>query len=80
MIRQHFVVEGHAEENFIRDVLAPELWPLDILTDCHRVTTGRKRHRVFRGGLTSFQQLKNDLLLWMRQDQNPDAYFTTIST
>lgn len=78
MIRLHLVVEGQTEENFVRDVLAPELWQHGVVPDVHRVTTGRKRSRVFRGGIASYQQLKNDLLRWMKQDQKPDAWFSTM--
>lgn len=78
MIRLHVIVEGQTEETFVRGVLAEALWPHQIFPDAHRITTGRKRFRVFRGGLTTYQHLRRDLLLWMKQDQNPDAYFTTM--
>ena len=78
LIRLHVVAEGQTEENFIKAVLAPELWTYQVLTDVHRVTTGRRRSRVFRGGLTTYQQLRNDLHRWMTEDQNLDAHFTTM--
>lgn len=77
-MRLHLVVEGQTEENFVRDILAPELWPRGVIADVHRVSTGRKRSRVFRGGITSYQQLRNDLLRWMKQDRNPYAWFSTM--
>lgn len=72
------VVEGQTEETFVRDVLAPELWPRDIVTDVHRITTGRRHSRISRGGLTKYRHLEHDLRLWMRQDQNADAVFTSM--
>jgi hypothetical protein len=78
MIRLHAVVEGQTEETFVRDILAPEFGARAIFIDVHRITTGRRESRVFRGGITGYGQLKNDLVLWMKQDENPDAWFTTM--
>ncbi len=78
LIRLHAVVEGQTEETFVREVLALELGTKQLFVDAHRVTTGRRRGQRFRGGLTKYQQLKNDLVLWMKQDQNKDARFTTM--
>jgi hypothetical protein len=78
MIRLHAVVEGQAEETFVRDVLAPEFGARNVFVDAHRITTGRKRSRIFRGGISGYKQLKSDLVLWMKQDQHPDAWFTTM--
>src|SRR5262249_30356470 len=50
----------------------------EVFLDVHRVTTGRRRGRLFRGGLTSYQHLRSDLVRWIKQDQNPDAWFTTM--
>src|SRR5208283_3738942 len=78
MIRLHAVVEGQTEETFVRDVLAPELGVRNVFIDSHRVTTGRRRARVHRGGIVEYHQLKTDLSLWMKQDRHPDAWFTTM--
>lgn len=78
MIRLHAVVEGQTEETFIRDILAPEFGTQAVFIDVHRITTGRKRSKVFRGGITAYGQLKDDLVLWMKQNQNTDAWFTTM--
>ncbi len=74
----HVVVEGQTEETFVRDVLAPEFGAKDVFVDVHRVTTRRRERRIFRGGISGYGQLKCDLMLWMRQDQRPDAWFTTM--
>lgn len=78
MIRLHAVVEGQTEETFVRDVLGPEFGAQGVFVDVHRTTTGRKRSRIFRGGISGYNQLKRDLVLWMKQDKRPDAWFTTM--
>ena len=78
MIRLHAVVEGQTEETFVRDFLAPEFGTQGISMDAHRITTARRRLQVFRGGIVSYDQLKSDLVLWMKQDQRSDAWFTTM--
>ena len=78
MIRLHLVVEGQTEETFVRDVLAPELGQHSIATDVHRITTGRRRDRSFRGGFVKYDHLQNDLTLWMKQDRQEDAWFSTM--
>jgi hypothetical protein len=72
------VVEGQTEEAFVNEILAPELGSHRVFIDTHSITTGRKRGRVFRGGWDSYRKLLRDLVLWMKQDQNPDACFTTM--
>ena len=59
-------------------MLAPELGASGIFIDAHSITTGRRRGRLFRGGYDSYTKLVRDLVLWMKQDQNPDAWFTTM--
>jgi len=78
VIRLHLVVEGQTEETFVRDVLAPELGRHSIAADVHRITTGRRRDRSFRGGFVSYDHLRNDLALWMKQDRREDAWFSTM--
>lgn len=77
-MRLHFVVEGQTEETFVRTLLAPELGAREIFCDAHRVTTGRKHGKVYRGGLVSFAHLRKDLDLWMKQDKTRDSWFTTM--
>jgi len=77
-MRLHFLVEGQTEETFVRTVLAPELGATAIYCDAHRVTTGRKGAKLYRGGLVSFAHLRRDLELWMKQDRAADAWFTTM--
>lgn len=77
-MRLHFVVEGQTEETFVRDILAPEMARNGIYCDVHRVTTGRRKGKVFRGGVVNYLHLRNDLGLWIKQDNASDSWFTTM--
>jgi len=78
MIRLHFVVEGQTEETFVNQILAGVLADHFIVADAHKITTGRKRGTVYRGGFLTYDHLKNDLLLWMKQDGSSESLFTTM--
>jgi hypothetical protein len=78
LVRLHVVVEGQTEEAFMRDILAPLLGERAIFADVHRVTTGRKHSETYRGGLVRYHHLRRDLTLWMKQDQRPESWFTTM--
>jgi hypothetical protein len=78
MIRLHAVVEGQSEETFVNVILAPELGAKGVSVDCHCITTGRHRGIAHRGGIAKYQKLRSDLTLWTKQDQRPDAWFTTM--
>ena len=77
-MRLHFVVEGQTEETFVRNLLAPELGAMGIYCDAHRVTTGRRRGKVYRGGLVSFAHLRRDLELLDKARRASDSWFTTM--
>jgi uncharacterized protein CbrC (UPF0167 family) len=78
MIRLHFVVEGQTEETFVNDLLAPVLSRLNIFPDVRCVQTGRKHGKVYKGGITNYIKLKNDIRRWLKQDKHLDARFTTM--
>jgi hypothetical protein len=78
LTRINVVVEGQTEETFIRDVLAPEFGARGIGLYARAIMTGRKKGRVHRGGWDKFEKLQRDLILWMKEDANPDAWFTTM--
>jgi hypothetical protein len=43
------------------------------------IKTGRRKGKDYRGGLPGhYIYLENDLTLWMKEDQNTDAWFTTM--
>ena len=78
MIRLHFVVEGQTEETFVNQTLVPHLARLSVFSDARCVATSRKRGVKYRGGGNSYAKVKNDIALWMREDGNSDARFTTM--
>lgn len=87
MIRLNMIVEGQTEETFARDVLAEHLLTFQVYPYPRRVETGRKRipgageggKRIFRGGMTTYQKARNDILRWIKQEKgSPEAFVTTM--
>ena len=78
MIRLNCIVEGQTELGFISDVLKPHLAARQVFAFSRCVETSRKRGRVWRGGTVKYERFKRDLTRWMKEDQNPDARFTTM--
>jgi len=87
MTRLNMIVEGQTEETFVRDVLADHLVPFGVYPSARRVETGRKRipgsprggQRIFRGGMTTYQKARKDILRWIKQEQNsPDVFVSTM--
>jgi len=78
LVRLHMVVEGQTEETFVRDSLAPALGERSVFADVHRITTGRRGPKTYRGGFLTYEHLRRDLSLWMKHDQRHDSWFTTM--
>lgn len=76
--RLHFIVEGQTEETFVNRVLVPHLATQLAWGKARCVMTSRRRSIIYRGGLKSYSKAKRDIVLWMKEDQNPDAFFTTM--
>jgi hypothetical protein len=76
MRRLHFLVEGATERTFVNEVLEPELSSLNIFSDACCVQTGRKQDKRYKGGITNYIKLKNEILRWLKQDK--EAYLTTM--
>ena len=76
--RLHFIVEGQTEETFVNLVLVPQLAVHSVWGKARCVMTSRRRGVKYRGGLDSYARARNDIVLWMKEDQNPDAFFTTM--
>ena len=71
MKRVYVVVEGPTEESFIKEVLAPILWPREVyLTP---IILGSPGHQ---GGRTSYARVKKDVVVQLKQD--PTAYCSTM--
>ena len=77
-VRLHFIVEGQTEETFVNQTLRPHLERFAIWVKARCVETGHKGGVIYRGGIVSYQKARKDITLWMLEDQNPDARFTTM--
>lgn len=61
------LVEGQAEETFVRDVLAPALWSSEVVVTATQVATKRlKSGGKFKGGVTSYERVAYDLRQLLR--------------
>ena len=77
-VRLNFIVEGQTEESFVNHTLRPHLAAWSIWANARCVMTSKKDGVTYRGGLTSYLQAKRDIVLWIREDDNSDARFTTM--
>jgi hypothetical protein len=71
MTRVNIVVEGQAEENFVREFLCHHLAASDVFVTARLVTTSA----TGRGGVTNYQRIHHDVSRWCRQD--PRAVVTS---
>jgi hypothetical protein len=80
MIRLNVIVEGQTEEAFLHAVLEEHLAQREIFVAVRCVETSRdkKRHKIFRGGLLDYRRARDDLFRWMKEDQRPEAWFSTM--
>ncbi len=78
MIRLHIIAEGQTEEEFIKFILTDHLGYFNISTDVHCITTKRTKTKVYRGGAVSYEKIKKDIILWLKQDKDQKARFTTM--
>lgn len=80
MIRLNIVAEGQTEESFVNNILKPHLAFFNVFASVRCIETSRSRHynKIYRGGFIKYSKLKNDLELWMKQDDNPEVRFTTM--
>lgn len=77
-IRLNITAEGQTEERFIKQTLSDYFGHFNISTDVRCVLTSKDKHKCYRGGLISYQKARNDIVTWLKQDQNPDARFSTM--
>lgn len=78
MIRLNIIVEGQTEETFVNKLLGPHLGTFNVFASARCVETGRKRGKIFRGGIISYLKAKKDIDLWMKEDKGDDVRFTTM--
>lgn len=77
-IRLYVIVEGQTEETFVKEVLATHLAQHQVFAVPKLIQTGKTNARSNKGGFRDYGHLKRDLGRWLKQDQNPDARFTTM--
>ncbi len=75
-LRLYITTEGQAERKFADDVLRPHLAKFSIDVKTRVVLTNRKLGK--RGGILDFDKIHGDLQRLMREDQEPEARFTTM--
>jgi hypothetical protein len=74
------IVEGRTEELFVQDIIGPALVAQQVWVSVRRVQTSvdKKLGRRYRGGLDNYAKARRDLLSWLKQDQDPAVFFTTM--
>lgn len=79
MIRLHFLVEGQTENNFVNQVLRPSIEHSNVSISVSKLTTKRdeKRGRKFSGGSSSYDKLKGEILLFLK-DSSAEFRLTTM--
>ena len=79
MKRLHITAEGQTEESFVNKTLKQHLSQYGVYADVRCVLTGRKKGRTFRGGMTTYEKAKKDIVRWLREEAgNNDVAFTTM--
>jgi hypothetical protein len=76
--RLNVTAEGQTEERFVKDTLSPYLGKFNISTDVRCVLTSKDKKKSYRGGLISYTKAKSDILMWLKEDNNSEARFTTM--
>jgi len=75
-LRLYITTEGQSERKFADDVLRPHLAAFSIDVKTRVVLTNRKLGK--RGGILDYDKIHGDLQRLMREDQQPEARFTTM--
>jgi hypothetical protein len=75
-LRLYVTVEGQAEREFAERALKPHLAAYSIEVKPRVTLTNRKLGK--RGGVLDFEKIRGDLARLMKQDQHPEARFTTM--
>lgn len=75
-LRLYITVEGPTEKRFADQALTPHLANYNIEVKPRVVLTNRKLGK--RGGILDFDKIRGDLMRLMKQDQHPEARFTTM--
>lgn len=76
--RLNITAEGQTEEKFVKQTLSTYLGQFNISTDVRCVLTSKDKKKCYRGGLINYEKAKNDIITWLKEDNNSDARFTTM--
>ena len=77
-IHLNFIVEGQTEETFVNQLLRPHLGGRLISAKVRCVQTSRRKNITHRGGLGKYNQVRNEIRLWMQEQTGDDVRFTTM--
>lgn len=79
-IRLHVTAEGQTEQSFAMKVLSMHLIDFAVIVDSRAVLTSKdnRTNHSFRGGMTTYQKAKDDILTWMKEDDHAECRFTTM--
>lgn len=79
-IRIHIVTEGQTETNFVNKLLVPHFSAQNIaLIPCTVVTNAdKKAGRLYKGGISSYAKVKNNIEICLRYTKTASVYVTTM--
>jgi Domain of unknown function (DUF4276) len=77
-VKINITAEGQTEEQFAKRILSLFLIHSSVTVDARRVRTSKDKIKTYRGGLLDYGKAKKDIIEWMKEDRNPDVYFTTM--
>lgn len=80
MIRLHITAEGQTEQGFANKMLRSHLAQYQVMVSARCVLTSRDRrtNKEYRGGLYSYERVKNDIQDWIKGDNHAECRFTTM--
>ena len=80
MIRLHILGEGPTERRFVESLFVNHLIHHDVIVDvcCFLTKFVQKTGRPFKGGISNYGKVRDDIVRRLREDQNNDSRFTTM--
>lgn len=79
MVRLYLFAEGQTEQTFADTLIKPHLAQHEVFMHPPRlIAHAKKKGHVHRGGGRNYAPMKNDILRSLKQDRNPDVFFTTM--
>ena len=74
LINLHIITEGYTELLFVKNVLYTFLLDKGINATPRCILTGERQ----RGGLTSYNKARNEIICWLKASSSNDSRFTTM--